>query len=63
MDYDSTLKLMFLLGFAGCLLLVLTVHSLATLVRLFLLRLEVKELARQVEQLEQSPRPPEGSLP
>ena len=52
MDYQAAAKLCFLLGFLCCWLITLTIRAAAGAVRL-LLRTEVKELARQVEQLEQ----------
>lgn len=49
MDYDSTMKLCFLLGFLCCWLISLTIRAVTGAVRLFLLRMEVRELCRQVE--------------
>lgn len=57
MDYDSTMKFCFLFGFLCCWLICLTVRAVTGAVRLFLLRMEVKELSRQIEELEQSPAP------
>lgn len=53
MDYQAAAKLCFLLGFLCCWLITLTIRAAAGAVRLLLLRMEVKELACQVEQLEQ----------
>lgn len=53
MDYQAAVKLCFLLGFLCCWLITLTIRTAAGAVRMLLLRMEVKELARQVEQLEQ----------
>ncbi len=60
MDYDSTLKLCFLLGFLCCWLISLTIRAVTGAVRLFLLRMEVRELCRQVEQLEYFGEHPPG---